>query len=88
MEGGVGPQRLFDWHVRRGCMWHDFLRLDAAVTLVKVLDLLAAVGRPLCEWGGACRSRTSRTSDRDALGSAGTVMREIVEAGGTAARPS
>ncbi|MFI5048221.1 MAG: hypothetical protein ACHQIG_14245, partial [Acidimicrobiia bacterium] len=67
-----------------GCIWPDFLpAYDAAVTLVKLLDLLAAVDRPL-SW---VRERLPVTHvvhetivtpwERK-----GTVMREIVERAG------
>ena len=55
-----------------GFIWPDFLpAYDAAATLVKLLDLLAAVDRPLSSVvARRCRDRTSRTRRRRRRGSA------------------
>jgi mannose-1-phosphate guanylyltransferase / phosphomannomutase len=64
-----------------GCIWPDFLpAYDAAVTLVKLLDLLAQVDRPLST---VCASLPSVHVAHETIVTPwerkGTVMREIVE---------
>ena len=48
MEAAASDDMTFAGASDGGCIWPDFLpAYDAAVTLVKLLDLLAAVDRPL-----------------------------------------
>ena len=56
-----------------GCIWPDFLpAYDAAVTLVKLLDLLAAVDRPLSHGGrGAAGDPRGARDHRHAVGAQG-----------------
>ena len=68
-----------------GCIWPDFLpAYDAAVTLVKLLDLLAPVDRPLSH-GRARRCPSIHVAHETIVTPwerKGTVMREIVERAG------
>ncbi len=68
-----------------GCVWPDFLpAYDAAVTLVKLLDLLAAVDRPLSQVVAALPStHVAHETIVTPWERKGTVMREIVERAGT-----
>jgi mannose-1-phosphate guanylyltransferase / phosphomannomutase len=64
-----------------GCIWPDFLpAYDAAVTLVKMLDLLAQVDRPLST---VCATLPAVHVAHETIVTPwerkGTVMREIVE---------
>jgi len=69
-----------------GCMWPDFLpAFDAAVTLAKVLDLLAVTGRPLAEVvDGLPSSHVVHETVMTPWERKGTVMREIMQRTGTA----
>ncbi len=64
-----------------GCIWPDFLpAYDAAVTLVKLLDLLAQVDRPLSTVRASLPSvHVSHETIVTPWERKGTVMREIVE---------
>ena len=64
-----------------GCIWPDFLpAYDAAVTLVKLLDLLAAVDRPLSQVVAALPTiHVAHETIVTPWERKGTVMREIVE---------
>jgi mannose-1-phosphate guanylyltransferase/phosphomannomutase len=67
-----------------GCIWPDFLpAYDAAVTLVKLLDLLAAVDRPLSSVvGGLPATHVVHETIVTPWERKGTVMREMVERAG------
>jgi mannose-1-phosphate guanylyltransferase/phosphomannomutase len=64
-----------------GCAWPEFLpAYDAAVTLVKLLDLLAAVDRPLSQVvAGLPETHVVHETIVTPWERKGTVMREIVE---------
>jgi mannose-1-phosphate guanylyltransferase/phosphomannomutase len=64
-----------------GCIWPDFLpAYDAAVTLVKLLDLLAQVDRPLSTVCAALPAvHVAHETIVTPWERKGTVMREIVE---------
>ena len=66
-----------------GCIWPDFLpAYDAAVTLVKLLDLLAQVDRPLSTVCAALPTvHVAHETIVTPWERKGTVMREIVETG-------
>jgi mannose-1-phosphate guanylyltransferase/phosphomannomutase len=68
-----------------GCIWPDFLpAFDAAVTLAKLLDLLAAVDRPLSAVSATLPStHVAHETIVTPWERKGTVMREIVERVGT-----
>jgi mannose-1-phosphate guanylyltransferase/phosphomannomutase len=68
-----------------GCVWTEFLpAYDAAVTLVKLLDLLAAVDRPLSQVvAGLPSVHVAHETIVTPWERKGTVMREIVERAGT-----
>jgi mannose-1-phosphate guanylyltransferase/phosphomannomutase len=68
-----------------GCIWPDFLpAYDAAVTLVKLLDLLAAVDRSLSSVVAALPpTHLAHETIVTPWERKGTVMREIVEGAGT-----
>jgi mannose-1-phosphate guanylyltransferase/phosphomannomutase len=68
-----------------GCVWPEFLpAYDAAVTLVKLLDLLAAVDRPLSQVVQALPSiHVVHETIVTPWERKGTVMREIVERAGS-----
>jgi mannose-1-phosphate guanylyltransferase/phosphomannomutase len=81
MEAAALENVMFAGASDGGCIWPDFLpAYDAAVTLVKLLDLLAAVGRPL---SAVCASLPSVFVAHETIVTPwerkGTVMREIVE---------
>ena len=67
-----------------GCVWPEFLpAYDAAVTLVKLLDLLAAVDRPLSQVvNGLPSVHVAHETIVTPWERKGTVMREIVERAG------
>ena len=69
-----------------GCIWPEFLpAYDAAVTLVKLLDLLAAVDRPLSAVVAALPEiHVAHETIVTPWERKGTVMREIVERAGDA----
>ena len=69
-----------------GCIWPDFLpAYDAAVTLMKLLDLLAADGRRLSEVVDALPSvHVVHETVVTPWERKGTVMREIMEHAGAA----
>ncbi len=64
-----------------GCIWPDFLpAFDAGVTLVKLLDLLTTVGRPLADVVRALpASRVAHQVVPTPWERKGAVMREVVE---------
>ena len=69
METAAARSVVFAGTPDGGCIWPEFLpAYDAAVTLVKLLDLLAAVDRPLSQVVAALpehpRRRTRRSSRR------------------------
>jgi mannose-1-phosphate guanylyltransferase/phosphomannomutase len=68
-----------------GCVWPEFLpAYDAAVTLVKLLDLLAAVGRPLSQVvAGLPTIHVAHETIVTPWERKGMVMREIVERAGS-----
>jgi mannose-1-phosphate guanylyltransferase/phosphomannomutase len=68
-----------------GCVWPEFLpAYDAAVTLVKLLDLLAAVDRPLSQVvAGLPHTHVAHETIVTPWERKGTVMREIVERAGS-----
>jgi mannose-1-phosphate guanylyltransferase/phosphomannomutase len=68
-----------------GCAWPEFLpAFDAAVTLVKLLDLLAAVDRPLSSVVAGLPGRhVAHETIVTPWERKGTVMREIVERAGS-----
>ena len=68
-----------------GCAWPEFLpAYDAAVTLVKLLDLLAAVDRPLSQVvAGLPTTHVVHETIVTPWERKGTVMREIVERAGS-----
>ena len=68
-----------------GCIWPEFLpAYDAAVTLVKLLDLLAAVDRPLSAVVATLPEiHVAHETIVTPWERKGTVMREIVERAGT-----
>ena len=85
METAAMEQVAFAGASDGGCIWPDFLpAFDAAVTLAKLLDLLAAVDRPL---SAICARLPSTHIAHETIVTPwerkGTVMREIVERVGT-----
>ena len=68
-----------------GCVWTEFLpAYDAAVSLVKLLDLLAAVDRPLSQVVSALPGvHVAHDTIVTPWERKGTVMREIVESAGS-----
>ena len=82
MEAANDTGTVFAGTADGGCIWPDFLpAYDAAVTLVKLLDLLAAVDRPLSAVvaGAARRPTSSHETIVTPWERKGTVMREMVE---------
>ena len=73
MEAAAARTSTFAGTPDGGCIWPDFLpAYDAAVTLVKLLDLLAAVDRPLSTVvRGAARGPRRARDDRHAVGAQG-----------------
>jgi mannose-1-phosphate guanylyltransferase/phosphomannomutase len=85
MDAAVGGGVAFAGAPDGGCIWPDFLPAnDAAVTLIKLLDLLAAVGRPL---SAVVDTLPTIHLVHDTIVTPwekkGTVMREIVERAGS-----
>jgi mannose-1-phosphate guanylyltransferase/phosphomannomutase len=78
------PDVLFAGSPEGGCVWVDFLPVfDAAATLVKLLDLLAAVDRPLSAVvSNLPRFHVVHDSLVTPWERKGTVMREIAEHAG------
>jgi mannose-1-phosphate guanylyltransferase/phosphomannomutase len=85
MEEAAARSVVFAGTPDGGCAWPEFLpAYDAAVTLVKLLDLLAAVDRPLSQVvRGIARRHVVHQTIVTPWERKGTVMREIVEQAGT-----
>jgi len=81
MEAAVGGDVTFAGTPDGGCIWPDFLpAYDAAVTLMKLLDLLAADGRRLSEVVDALPDvHVVHETIVTPWERKGTVMREIME---------
>jgi mannose-1-phosphate guanylyltransferase/phosphomannomutase len=84
METAAAGSVAFGGTVDGGCIWPDFLpAYDAAATLVKLLDLLTVVRRPLSSVvGNLAESHVVHESVVTPWERKGTVMREIVERAG------
>jgi mannose-1-phosphate guanylyltransferase/phosphomannomutase len=85
MEAAADDNVVFAGAPDGGCAWPEFLpAYDAAVTLVKLLDLLAAVDRPLSQVvTGLPRTHIAHETIVTPWERKGTVMREIVERAGS-----
>jgi mannose-1-phosphate guanylyltransferase / phosphomannomutase len=85
MEAASARNVVFAGTPDGGCVWPDFLpAYDAAVTLVKLLDLLAAVDRSLSQVVAALPStHVAHETIVTPWERKGTVMREIVERAGS-----
>lgn len=84
METAAARSVVFAGTPDGGCVWPEFLpAYDAAVTLVKLLDLLAAVDRPLSQVvAGLPPVHVVHDTIVTPWERKGTVMREIVERAG------
>jgi mannose-1-phosphate guanylyltransferase/phosphomannomutase len=84
METAAARSVLFAGTPDGGCIWPDFLpAFDAAVTLVKLLDLLATVARPLSAVVASLPEiHVVHETIVTPWERKGTVMREIVERAG------
>jgi mannose-1-phosphate guanylyltransferase/phosphomannomutase len=84
METAAARSVVFAGTPDGGCAWPEFLpAFDAAVTLVKLLDLLAAVDRPLSQVVASLPSRhVVHQTIVTPWERKGMVMREIVERAG------
>jgi mannose-1-phosphate guanylyltransferase/phosphomannomutase len=84
METAAARSVVFAGTPDGGCAWPEFLpAYDAAVTLVKLLDLLASVDRPLSQVVAGLPSRhVVHQTIVTPWERKGTVMREIVESAG------
>ncbi len=85
MEAAAEGKVVFAGTPDGGCAWPEFLpAYDAAVTLVKLLDLLAAVDRPLSKVvQGLPTTHIVHETIVTPWERKGTVMREIVERAGS-----
>jgi mannose-1-phosphate guanylyltransferase/phosphomannomutase len=85
METASARSVMFAGTPDGGCIWPEFLpAYDAAVTLVKLLDLLAAVDRPLSMVVEALPEiHVAHETIVTPWERKGTVMREIVERAGS-----
>jgi mannose-1-phosphate guanylyltransferase/phosphomannomutase len=85
METAAARSVVFAGTPDGACAWPEFLpAFDAAVTLVKLLDLLAAVDRPLSQVvGGLPDTHVVHETIVTPWERKGTVMREIVERAGS-----
>jgi mannose-1-phosphate guanylyltransferase/phosphomannomutase len=85
METAAGRSVLFAGTPDGGCVWPEFLpAYDATVTLVKLLDLLAAVDRPLSQVvAGLPATHVVHETVVTPWERKGTVMREVVERAGS-----
>ncbi|HEU5309642.1 MAG TPA: sugar phosphate nucleotidyltransferase [Acidimicrobiia bacterium] len=81
METAAARSVVFAGTPDGGCVWPEFLpAYDAAATLAKVLDLLAAVDRPLSQVvAGLPETHVAHETIVTPWERKGTVMREIVE---------
>jgi mannose-1-phosphate guanylyltransferase/phosphomannomutase len=81
MERAAAPGMVFAATAEGGCIWPDFLpAYDAATTLVKLLDLLGAVDRPLSSVvAGLPATHVVHDTIVTPWERKGTVMREMVE---------
>jgi mannose-1-phosphate guanylyltransferase/phosphomannomutase len=84
METAAARSVVFAGSPDGGCVWPEFLpAYDAAVTLVKLLDLLAAVDQPLSQVvDGLPSIHLAHETIVTPWERKGTVMREIVERAG------
>jgi mannose-1-phosphate guanylyltransferase/phosphomannomutase len=85
METAAARSVVFAGTSDGGCVWPEFLpAFDAAVTLVKLLDLLAAVDRPLSRVvAGLPAVHVVHETIVTPWERKGTVMREVMERAGT-----
>ncbi len=84
MEVGSEPGVRFAGNGYGGCIWPEFLpAFDSAVTLVKLLDLLASIDRPLASFvDDLPRSHVVHETVPTPWERKGAVMREIAEGAG------